>query len=115
MMTWEILDSASKLDEAVSLSYTQDIVLFKHSTTCSISHMAKMRVEEKWDGEMGIRPYYLDLKSFKDISAEIAERFSVTHESLQILLIRNGGCIYDASHFDITVEELKETLAYHIK
>ena len=114
MIDWKILDSFSSLDEAVEISYRQDVVLLKHSTTCSISVMAKSRLEASWDLE-GVIPYYLDLKAFKAISNDIAERFNVHHESPQVLLIRNGECIYDASHFDITVGELKETLAFHAK
>jgi len=75
--------------------------------------MAKRRLEDDWDLEDVIIPYYLDLKSFRNISDAISERLSVHHESPQVLLIRNGECIYDASHFDITLSELKETLAFH--
>ena len=66
-----------------------------------------------FDDLENVIPYYLDLKSFRSISDEVAERFSVHHESPQILLIRQGECIYDASHFDITIAELKETLVFH--
>lgn len=74
-----------------------------------------MRLESKWDDEINnvITPYYLDLKSFRDISNAIAEKFSVHHESPQVLLIKDGECIYDASHMDISVEELKESIAFH--
>jgi len=113
MIKWELLDDISKLDKAFERSFAKDIILFKHSTTCSISLMAKRRLEDDWDLEDVIIPYYLDLKSFRNISDAISERLSVHHESPQVLLIRNGECIYDASHFDITLSELKETLAFH--
>lgn len=113
MINWVLLDDNSKLLKAIEESFTKDVVIFKHSTTCSISLMAKRRLEEDWDDLENIIPYYLDLKSFRSISDEVAERFSVHHESPQILLIRQGECIYDASHFDITIAELKETLVFH--
>ena len=113
MINWELLDDDSKLKQAIEQSFTKDIVIFKHSTTCSISLMAKKRIEDDWDAEIDVTPYYLDLKSYRYISNEVAERFQVEHESPQVLLIRNGACIYDASHFDITVAELKETIAFH--
>ncbi len=112
-MTWRTISSQGDLEEAISTSYTSDVVIFKHSTTCSISHMAKLRLESGWSFADNIIPYYLDLKQYRTLSNEIAERFNVAHESPQILLIRKGECIYDASHFDISVEELKETLAWH--
>lgn len=113
MINWVLLDDNSKLLKAIEESFTKDVVIFKHSTTCSISLMAKRRLEEDWDNLENVIPYYLDLKSFRSISDEVAERFSVHHESPQILLIRQGDCIYDASHFDITIAELKETLVFH--
>lgn len=112
MISWKGLDSIGTLEKAIEASLTQDIIIFKHSTTCSISHMAKMRLEDSWDLQ-DIDAYYLDLKAYRKISDQVAEIFKVHHESPQILLIRKGECIYDASHFDISVAELKETLAWH--
>ena len=76
--------------------------------------MAKMRFEEKWDfAEDKLIPYYVDVKEHRNISMLIAEMMSVNHESPQLLLIRNKECIYDASHFDITVDELQESILWH--
>jgi bacillithiol system protein YtxJ len=113
-MKWHILNSSEQIDEIIATSMTKDIVIFKHSTSCSLSYIAKMRLEDQWSfDESELIPYYLDLKEYRNLSNEIAERFSVHHESPQILLIRKGECLYDASHLDITVAELKETLDWH--
>ena len=76
--------------------------------------MAKLRLDESWDLE-GVEAYYLDLKTYRALSDEIAEKFQVFHESPQVLLIRNGECFYDASHLDISVGEIKETLDWHVR
>lgn len=109
MINWIPLESSQQLDEIVKLSSSTPCLVFKHSTRCSISSMAKSRLEKSWDfsGE-DLKPYYLDLIQFRSISNEIAERFGIHHESPQILLIRNGACTYDASHLDISVAELHE-------
>jgi len=112
MINWKVLDSDGRLEEVIAASHSENVIIFKHSTTCSISHMAKMRLEDMWD-LTDVSAYYLDLKAFRQLSDEVARRFAVHHESPQILLIKNGECIYDASHFDISVAELKETLAWH--
>ena len=84
-------------------------VIFKHSTRCSVSMMAKRRFEMDWDLlPKEINLYFLDLISYRTISAEIAELFQVHHESPQLLLIKNGECVLDASHGDISVEEVAE-------
>ncbi len=112
MISWKSLDSSAVLDELADASYLNNIIIFKHSTTCSVSLMAKMRLEESWDLQ-DVIPYYVDVKANRDISNAVAEKFDVFHESPQILLLKNGECIYDASHFDITLGELKETLSWH--
>ncbi|ETZ20087.1 bacillithiol system redox-active protein YtxJ [Pedobacter sp. V48] len=86
-------------------------LIFKHSTRCSVSSMAKRRFELDWE----VLPadtslYFLDLISYRDISAEIAETFQVHHESPQILLIKDGDCILDASHSDISADEIAEVI-----
>jgi bacillithiol system protein YtxJ len=76
--------------------------------------MAKMRLEENIT-VLGKKVdfYFLDLLKFRSISNLIEETFSVYHESPQIILIKDGEAEYDASHFDISIEELNESLDYH--
>ncbi len=113
-MNWQILDSSTSIDDIIAMSMKQDVLIFKHSTSCSLSYIAKSRLEENWDfEEAALTPYYLDLKLFRTVSDAVAERFSIHHESPQALLIRKGECIYDASHLDISVDELKETIHWH--
>lgn len=84
-------------------------VIFKHSTRCSVSMMAKRRFEMDWNllpNEINL--YFLDLISYRSISAEIAELFQVHHESPQLLVIKNGECVLDTSHGDISAEEVAE-------
>ena len=109
MISWINLDSPSVLEEAVAASYTRDVVIFKHSTACSISHMAKLRLDSGWDLE-GVLPYYLDLKTYRSLSQAVSERFNVHHESPQILMLKNGECVYAVSYthlFNIELQKFK--------
>lgn len=111
MINWLVLDREQQLDEIAALSNDIPCVIFKHSTRCSISSAAKYRLEEQWDfSAEAIRPYFLDLLAHRNVSDLIAKRFDVYHESPQLLLIKNGECICQASHLDINAEELKECL-----
>ena len=67
--------------------------------------MAKSRLERSAVPE-GIAFYYLDLIRYRAISNKIAETFGVHHESPQILIIRNGECVYDESHNGISMDEI---------
>jgi bacillithiol system protein YtxJ len=69
--------------------------------------MAKSRLERATTPQ-GIAFYYLDLIRHRELSNKIAERFSVQHESPQVLLIRKGECVFDESHNGITMDEIAE-------
>ncbi|MEO0042674.1 MAG: bacillithiol system redox-active protein YtxJ [Bacteroidota bacterium] len=116
MISWIPLVAETDLDTIVERSHQTPCVLFKHSTTCSISAMAKARLERNWSfSTEEVAAYYLDLLAFRPISAKIAARFNVHHESPQLLLVVNGACTYDASHLDITVDELRSELPLSTK
>ncbi|TDO21714.1 bacillithiol system redox-active protein YtxJ [Pedobacter duraquae] len=87
-------------------------LIFKHSTRCSVSMMAKRRFEMDWEViPEDTNLYFLDLISFRPISAQIAETFQVHHESPQILVIKDGDCILDASHGDISADEVASVIS----
>ena len=99
-MEWNELTSVNQIEALVTLSATKPVLIFKHSTRCSISATALNRFERHY--KVGtIEPYFLDLLAYRDISDALAERFGVEHQSPQVLLISNGECIYTASHFEI--------------
>lgn len=107
---WADLSAVSQLDEIEKESFNLPVIILKHSTRCSISSMAKNRLELYWDPAIDIKPYYLDLLNHRDISDEIARRYGVKHESPQVLLFRNGTCIYHESHNGIDYNQLKSQL-----
>jgi bacillithiol system protein YtxJ len=110
-MNWIPLESIDQVNQIVERSKEKPCAIFKHSTRCSISSMAKFRLEGDWDlSENDVEAYFLDLIKHRDVSHYIAEELSVYHESPQIILIKDGEVIYDESHLDITVNELKECL-----
>ncbi len=106
-MNWIDLNSEAQLDGLKEASRHKPLVIFKHSTRCAISSMAKSRLERNPQPE-GIDFYYLDLLQHKTLSNKIAEVFTVYHESPQVLLIKNGVCVYDESHSGIQMNELVE-------
>ena len=104
-MNWIDLNSDVQLEEIDKLSFSKPVVIFKHSTRCSISTMAKARLDRAIQPE-GVAFYYLDLLNFRGISNKSAEIFSVTHESPQVLLIKNAECVYEETHNGIDMNDL---------
>ena len=103
-MIWNTLETEAQLNSLVDLSYNKLQAIFKHSTRCSISSVAKSRLDR--ESVDAIDFYYLDLINHRQLSNLIAEKFSVHHESPQILLIKNGECVFDESHSSIVVDDL---------
>ncbi|ASZ11804.1 bacillithiol system redox-active protein YtxJ [Chitinophaga pendula] len=109
-MNWTALTSTEEIRKIQEISHQQPVVIFKHSTRCSISGMAKSRLEREEAPEQ-VLFYYLDLIRYREVSNEIAATFRVEHESPQLLLIRNGECVYNDSHNGISMSELEHALA----
>ncbi len=107
-MHWHSITSISDVHDLIERSRVVPCLILKHSTRCPISSMAKHRLELGWDLEPdSVETYYLDLIRYRDVSNFIADTFDVPHESPQALLIKVGACVYDASHLDIRVDELR--------
>ncbi len=113
MLYTSMINSENDLQKIDEDSYTKPQVIFKHSTRCSISVMAKARLDKSLPNTQ-IDTHYLDLLNFRNLSNSIAEKYSVYHESPQVLLIVNGQCLYDESHgsiyFDDIVQEAQKNI-----
>ena len=103
---WKHLTDLGQLKEIIELSFEKPILIFKHSTRCSISKMALNQFESDYDLKDKIELYYLDLIENRLISNEVAKVFGVVHQSPQILLIRDGKSIFNASHESIDAMQL---------
>lgn len=103
------LDKMEQFDEIDEISQTKLVVLFKHSTRCSISRMALKQFDAEFNyPEEKIDWYLLDLLNHRDLSNEIANRYNVVHQSPQIVVIRNGKAVFNVSHDSISAEDLKQ-------
>jgi len=111
-MNWITLETETQLDDIRQRSEQRPQVIFKHSTRCSTSALVKSRLERgSKSQDKDIEFYYLDLLNYRPISNKIAETFRVQHESPQVLIIRDGKCIYDESHLGINLDEIIERAA----
>lgn len=108
-MRWRALTETNQLEDIVEMSYSQSIIIFKHSSRCHVSARVKNHLESEWpENLIESSPYFLDLISFREVSNKVSEKFSIEHQSPQVLVIRDGECNYAASHSDITTLSLAE-------
>lgn len=114
-MQWKPLQEDVQLDAIDAASADHPVLLFKHSTRCNISSTALHRLERSWtptDDAMH-DAWYLDLLRYRNVSNAIAARYGVEHASPQVLVIRNGKCVYTTSHFGIDYRTVIATLDQH--
>jgi bacillithiol system protein YtxJ len=107
---WLPLHNSSQILKLISDSNQAEVLgvlIFKHSTRCSISDMALSRLERKWNfTEQELPVYFLDLLANRSLSDEVASTFRVEHESPQILLIQKGLCTFSQTHNGISFPDL---------
>jgi bacillithiol system protein YtxJ len=109
-MEFQPIESKAELEKIAAAGGSN--IIFKHNTTCPISKSVKQKLEEKADVLPADTPFYiLDLLNHRDISDAAAETFDVEHESPQLLLIKDGKCIYHRSLYEISAEETAEALS----
>jgi len=107
-MKWIALDNLNQLKNIDEASKNKKVLIFKHSTRCSISDAALGRLERNWneDYEKELDCYYLDLIRYRELSNEIAARYQIHHESPQALVIKDGKCVFSQTHSGIKINDL---------
>lgn len=92
-------------EEVANRSNERPVVVFKHSLTCPISAAAYEQMT-KLDGEVAL----IEVQRARELSTEIENRLGVAHESPQVLVLRNGEVVWNASHFEITADAVAEAV-----
>ena len=101
-LSWTPLISVDEINTIKEISKNHSILIFKHSTSCGISRMVMKQFESLLNEEnKHLKVYYLDLLNFREVSSKLSEVFQVTHQSPQLLVIKNGISINDESHYEI--------------
>src|SRR5919199_4230340 len=99
------VNDTETLEQLVTRSNKEPVILFKHSTTCPISANAYRQMSQvKGDVSLVV------VQRARDVSNEIESRTGVRHESPQVVVVRNGEAVWTASHFDITSDAVERAV-----
>jgi len=110
-INWLHLINIDQIKQIRSISKSETVFIFKHSTRCGISKMVIKRFENMFDESMSnVKVYYLDLLNYRDVSDKVGVTFNVIHQSPQLLIIKNEVSVFNASHQDITSIKLQDHL-----
>ncbi len=107
-MQWEVLTDVRQVEEIQDISNKTPVLIYKHSSRCSISAMVLERLKRNWREDDGnyFKAFFLYLIAFREASNAIASVFNVEHESPQILIINKGQSVYDRSHYEINYQDI---------
>lgn len=109
-MNWQMLTSEAQIETIKERSQQKPQVIFKHSPRCGVSAWVRNGLERSQPAE-NVDFHFLDVINHRPLSKKVAEIFNVHHESPQILIIRNGECVYDESHSGISMQEIVQYAA----
>jgi bacillithiol system protein YtxJ len=87
------------LDALIESYGERPLVIFKHSLTCPISSAAFDQMEQ-YEGGVAL----IEIQNARGLSSAVEARFGVAHESPQVIVLRKGQVVWNASHFKITAE-----------
>ncbi|GLU53792.1 bacillithiol system redox-active protein YtxJ [Dyadobacter frigoris] len=103
-MNWITLTSEKEVQE---LSNSGELsLIYKHSPRCMTSLMAFRNMKSGSENDYTIPFYMVDVIQNRDISRLVAEKFNIRHESPQVLIIKDGKCIFDTSHESIVLKDI---------
>jgi len=110
-MNWKRLSNDQELNALTEESFQLPVLIYKHSTRCSLSDITQLRLERSWESDpLDLSPYFLDLVFNKEVSDAVEHQFQVRHQSPQVLVIYQGKCIFQSSHLSISHRALKDVI-----
>jgi bacillithiol system protein YtxJ len=98
------IDDRTTLDNLISDSKQRAVIIFKHSNACPISARAYREMQQLRDVNL------LEIQATPEISREIEKLTGVRHESPQVILMRDGKAVWNASHFDVNAASVSQAL-----
>jgi bacillithiol system protein YtxJ len=99
------IEDRTTLETLLADSQNKPVIVFKHSNSCSISARA-YRELEKMEAPVNI----LEVQSAREISRELANLTGVRHETPQVIVLRDGKAVWNASHFDVTASDVTKAV-----
>ena len=95
------IDDRAALENLLTDSKQKPVIVFKHSNACSISSRAYRELER-----LGDQVNILEVQAAREVSRELANLTGVRHETPQVIVLRDGKAVWNASHFDVKADDV---------
>lgn len=106
MTVFRPLATRAELDAVIDASHTAPVILFKHSQSCGVSHMAKASLAL---GEVPV-VHQVVVQQARDVSDAIADQLGVRHQSPQVLVVSGGTAAWHTSHAGVTARRVADAV-----
>lgn len=111
LSNWNMMSGKEDLNILLETSKEKPQILYKHSSRCSISYLAKENLEEHMEDLLNHADIHLiDVTEQRDLSNNIAQKLDIRHESPQAIILKNGGVAWSGSHWDVNVKNILSVL-----
>jgi bacillithiol system protein YtxJ len=102
---------ASEADWATALEQSDEtpVLVFKHSSACSVSAKAQRELEALTE-EVDVPVYRVVVQQHRQVSNTIEDALGIRHETPQAILLHDRSPVFDTSHFDVRADALHEEL-----
>ena len=116
MFSWlsnrkDVPDDAPPTPDLAQLQAQDLAVVFKHSPSCPTSWAAQKQVEAFAANNPAVPVYTILVRQDREISQQIAAFTKIRHQSPQVIVLRHGVPVADASHQDVTLDFLTDAIA----
>ena len=105
----DVRDLKTEADLEAALASDLAIV-YKHSPYCGLSTMARHEISFFIQGNPDVPVFQVDVIHARPLSQHIARLFDIEHESPQVILLRDGRPMFDASHRGVSAHALEAEL-----
>ena len=106
-MHWIHLTDEDQLQKIVVRSEEKPQVIFEYSSCCDLSETIFQRLQNKRCPQQ-VDFHFLDLTGHADIAEKLSTIFHVADVSPRILIIKDGECIFNESHPEMSFEHIME-------
>ncbi|HZK53999.1 MAG TPA: bacillithiol system redox-active protein YtxJ [Desulfosporosinus sp.] len=107
MAVFKEITSSQQLGDILDESGRHQVVLFKHSTTCSTSIRAWRQVQnfiKESSGEVLVG--MINVVDSRRVSNQVADELGIEHQSPQVFLISQRKVLWHGSHNEVTQANL---------
>ncbi|HEV8370139.1 MAG TPA: bacillithiol system redox-active protein YtxJ [Pyrinomonadaceae bacterium] len=98
------LSDTETLQKLLTASKERPVLVFKHSNSCGISSRAYREMEELENVNL------LEVQTARELSREVAAITGVPHETPQVIVLRNGKAVWNASHYEVKAGAVAEAM-----